>query len=327
MSPSSQPSDAGSRVGEGETLRHVEVPGGTLAVRSRSVTSSAGDGEASASLPPALYVHGLGGSSQNWSALMAELEDTVAGEAVDLPGFGDSPPPLDGKYTLSAHTRAVIRYLDGTGRGPVHLFGNSLGGSIVTRIAALRPDLVRTLTLVSPALPELRPQRSALPTGLLAIPGSARTFRWLTREWSPVDRTRALLALCYGDPSRVREEDFANAVAEYERRLRLPYFWGSLTGSARSLIDSYTLGGQHAPWRQAARVLAPTLLVYGGRDKLVSFRMARKACRVFRDSRLLALPDAGHVAMMEYPEVVAGGFRQLLAESERAGVEATRGTS
>lgn len=311
----------------------MKLEGYTLAVRGRSVSREAGVGSPSADLPdgsplpPALYVHGLGGSSLNWSALMAELEDTVDGEAVDLPGFGDSPPPNDGGYTLHAHTRAVVRYLDARGAGPVHLFGNSLGGAVSTRVAALRPDLVRTLTLVSPALPELRPQRTALPTGLLALPGSARTFRRLTRDWASTDRVRSLLGLCYGDPRRVSEEDFAHAVAEYERRQRLPYFWHSLTASARSLIDSYTVGGQHAPWKQAARVLAPTLLVYGGKDKLVSFRMARKACRVFRDSRLLALPDAGHVAMMEYPEVVAGGFRQLLAESERAGVETARGTS
>ena len=46
-----------------------------------------------------------------------------------------------------------------------------MGGTIAIRVAAVRPDLVRSLTLVSPALPERRPQRTAVPTGLLAIPG------------------------------------------------------------------------------------------------------------------------------------------------------------
>jgi len=58
----------------------------------------------------------------------------------------------------------------------------------------------------------------------------------------------------------------------------------------------------------------PVLLVYGLRDKLVSYRMARRAGQAFRDSRLLVLPEAGHVAMMEYPELVAAQFRELLAE-------------
>jgi pimeloyl-ACP methyl ester carboxylesterase len=124
--------------------------------------------------------------------------------------------------------------------------------------------------------------------------------------------------LCYGDPARVSPEGFSNAVEEMDRRLQLPYFWDAMTRSARGLVNAYTLGGQHALWRQAERVLAPTLLIYGGRDQLVGHRMCRKAARSFRDSRLLSLPEAGHVAMMEYPEVVARAFRELLAESGEA---------
>ncbi|MFE7381334.1 alpha/beta fold hydrolase [Streptomyces zhihengii] len=298
------PKVAAVRVAEGEELRSVALPGLTLTVRSRP--------PARPGLPPALYVHGLGGSSQNWSALMPLLADVVDGEAIDLPGFGDSPPPDDGDYSVRGHTRAVVRHLDAAGRGPVHLVANSLGGAVCTRVAAVRPDLVRTLTLVSPALPELRVQRSAVPTALLALPGVAPLFNRLTKDWSAEQRTRGVLALCYGDPARVTDEGLRNAVEEMERRIRLPYFWDAMTRSARGIVDAYTLGGQHALWRQAERVMAPTLLVYGRRDRLVSYRMARKATAAFRDSRLLTLPDAGHVAMMEYPETVAQAFRELL---------------
>jgi hypothetical protein len=117
----------------------------------------------------------------------------------------------------------------------------------------------------------------------------------------------------------VSPEGFRNAVEEMERRLQLPYLWDAMTRSARGIVNAYTLGGQHGLWRQAERVLAPTLLVYGGRDQLVGFRMARKAARAFRDSRLLTLPDAGHVAMMEYPDTVARAFRELLAETGEMG--------
>ncbi|MFF3936561.1 alpha/beta fold hydrolase [Streptomyces phaeofaciens] len=298
------------RVAEGERLRSVGLPGTTLTVRSRPPTREG--------LAPALFVHGLGGSSQNWSALMALLDGVVESEAVDLPGFGDSPPPDDGTYSVTAHARAVIRYLDAADRGPVHLVGNSLGGAVSTRVAAVRPDLVRTLTLVSPALPELRVQRTALPTGLVGLPGVAALFSRLTRDWTAEQRVRGVLALCYGDPGRVSPEAFRYAVQELERRLQLPYFWDALTRSTRGLLSAYTLGGQHGLWRQAERVLAPTLLVYGGRDQLVGYRMAQRAVRTFRDSRLLTLPEAGHVAMMEYPETVATAFRELLAETASA---------
>lgn len=298
------------RVAEGEELRSVALPGLTLTVRARP--------PARTGLPPALFVHGLGGSSQNWTTLMAALEDTVDGEAVDLPGFGNSPPPDDGNYSITAHARAVIRLIDAGGRGPVHLVGNSLGGAVVTRVAAVRPDLVTTLTLVSPALPELRAQRSAWPTAALGLPGVAPLFQRLTRGWTAEMRVRGVLSLCYGDPGRVTDEALLHAVEEMERRLELPYFWDAMARSARGLVDAYTLGGQHGLWRQAQRVLAPTLLVYGCRDQLVSYRMARRANAAFRDSRLLTLPDAGHVAMMEYPETVAEAVRQLLDDSTRS---------
>lgn len=316
--PGTIPDLTGPHVHDGEELRSVSLPGLTLTVRSRPPSRKG--------LPPALYVHGLGGSSQNWSALMREMAGTVDAEALDLPGFGGSPPPDDGVYSISAHARAVVRHLDATARGPVHLFGNSLGGAVTTRVAAMRPDLVRTLTLVSPALPELRPQRTAVPTALLALPGITGLFRRLTKDWTPERRTREVLALCYGDPARVAPDDFDVAVREYARRLELPYFWDSLTRSARGVVNAYTLGGQHSLWRQAERVLAPTLLVYGGRDQLVSFRMARRANAAFRSSRLVALPEAGHVAMMEYPEVVAHAFRELLAETSGADAEPVKGS-
>ncbi len=306
LAATAAPKPGAVAVAEGERLGSIGLPGLTLTVRSRP--------PAREGLPPALYVHGLGGSSQNWSALMPLLEDVVDCEAIDLPGFGDSPPPDDGDYSITGHARAVIRYLDARARGPVHLFGNSLGGAITTRVAAVRPDLVRTLTLLSPALPELRVQRTAVPTGLLAVPGVATLFMRLTKEWSAEQRVRGMLGLCYGDPAKVTPEGFDAAVREMERRLRLPYFWDAMTRSARGIVNAYTLGGQHGLWRQAERVLAPTLLVYGGRDLLVSYRMARKANAAFRDSRLLTLPEAGHLPMMEDPQSVATAFRELLVE-------------
>ncbi|MER6390342.1 alpha/beta fold hydrolase [Streptomyces sp. NPDC059382] len=298
----------GVRVAEGERLRTERLPGLELNVRFRPSSKEG--------LPPALFVHGLGGSSQNWSALMERLADEVDGEAVDLPGFGWSPPPANRDYSITGFARAVIRHLDAAGRGPVHLFGNSLGGAVSTRVAAARPDLVRSLTLVSPALPELRVQRSAVPTALLAMPGMAPLLLRLTKGLSAEQRTRGVTGLCYGDPTRVTPEGFEAAVEEMARRMALPYFWEAMTRSSRGIVDAYTLGGQHGLWRQAQRVLAPTLLVYGGRDQLVSYRMARKAAAAFRGSRLVCLPEAGHVAMMEYPEVVAAAFRELLQDTQ-----------
>src|SRR6188508_2969001 len=91
----------------------------------------------SAAAEPALYVHGLGGSSLNWTDLAYLLRDRLDGEAVDLPGFGLSDPARS--YAIPAMADRVIRWIEASGRGPVHLVGNSLGGAITVRVAGTRP--------------------------------------------------------------------------------------------------------------------------------------------------------------------------------------------
>jgi pimeloyl-ACP methyl ester carboxylesterase len=66
---------------------------------------------------PAVMVHGLGGSSANWTDLVGVLAGAVEAEVLDLPGFGRSAPPRDGRYTVGAHSRAVVRHLEHSGRG------------------------------------------------------------------------------------------------------------------------------------------------------------------------------------------------------------------
>ncbi|MFJ8042951.1 alpha/beta fold hydrolase [Kitasatospora sp. NPDC096147] len=292
--------------GTGAERRSVEVPGAVLAVHGPAARAEG--------LPAALFVHGLGGSGDNWTELMTELSDVLDAEAVDLPGFGWSAPPQDGNLSVNGHVRAVIGYLEASGRGPVHLFGNSLGGAVAVRLAAVRPDLVRSLTLISPALPELPPQRSAWPTGLLAVPGVAGLLGRRRAPGGDVEAaTRQLLALVYGDPGAVPSGQWDRAVAEYRRRSGLPYALAVLAGSARGIVSAYTERGDQSLWRQAAQVKAPVLLVYGLKDRLVSYRSAARACAAFADARLLVLPEAGHVAMLEHPERVARAVRELLA--------------
>lgn len=261
---------------------------------------------------PAVFVHGLGGSSVDWTRLMELLRDLVDGIAPDLPGFGYSPPPSPAKHSLGAYARLVERLIEQRFPDtPVHLFGNSMGGTISTLVAARRPELVRSLTLISPALPEVRPLRSAAPVALLAVPGvgakAARKLYAIPAE----QRVGMLLELCFGDPAAVPADWREAAAAEVRRRAELPYAPSVLAASARGLIGHYLLPRRNGLWRQAAKVSAPTLLVYGGRDKLVNPRMAGRAAKTYPDARLVLLPLSGHVAQMEHPQAVARAFRDL----------------
>ena len=110
---------------------------------------------------PALYVHGLGGSSQNWTDLAGLLADRLDGQAIDLPGFGVQRARAR-SYTIAAHRRPGDP-LDRARRPGPGAPVRQLAGRRRSRCGspALRPDLVRTLTLISPAMPFLDPRRSA----------------------------------------------------------------------------------------------------------------------------------------------------------------------
>jgi pimeloyl-ACP methyl ester carboxylesterase len=275
---------------------------------------------------PALCVHGLEGSSRNWTDLMDLLRTRLACDALDLPGFGDSPPRPDGRYSIAALAETVIALIQE--RGPVHLLGNSLGGAVCVKVAAARPDLVKTLTLISPALPDLRPRLDLVRFPVVGLPRlGPRLIRQYQAALPPERRVAAVIATCYSNPGLYPQARFAAEVAELNRRDSLEYAAAALMGSARALSAEFLHKGRHSPWRDAARVTAPCLVIYGQHDRLVDPRAAGRAAHVFKDARIVVLPRTGHVAHMEHPGAVAaeigillgipGGFRRLT--QERAG--------
>jgi pimeloyl-ACP methyl ester carboxylesterase len=68
-------------------------------------------------------------------------------------------------------------------------------------------------------------------------------------------------------------------------------------------------------WASAARVSCPTLVVYGGRDRLVDPRRSRRAARHLPHAQIVTLPRAGHVAQMEDPALLARFVRPVLARA------------
>jgi pimeloyl-ACP methyl ester carboxylesterase len=267
---------------------------------------------------PALCVHGLEGSSRNWTDLMDVLRPRLACEALDLPGFGSSPPRPDGRYSVPALAETVGTLIERRGRGPVHLIGNSLGGAVCVKVAATRPDLVRTLTLISPALPDLRPRLDLLRFPLMAVPGvGTRLLRKVQATMPPERRVAEVIATCYGDPALFPPQRFPQEVDELTRRDSLDYAVAVLVGSVRALVAETLRVGRGTAWRDAARVTAPSLVIYGSRDRLVDPRAAGRAAHAFPNARIVVLPRTGHVAMMEHPAQVAAEIGVLLAEVAR----------
>jgi pimeloyl-ACP methyl ester carboxylesterase len=290
--------------------RLVDLPTGTLHVREAPPVEAA-------ATEPAVFVHGLGGSATNWTDVMGLLRDQLDSVAPDLPGFGWSPPPPHRDYSLRAHAAALAALVEARGAGPVHLLGNSLGGTVSLVVAATRPELVRTLTLVSPALPVLRPRAGNVHLPALAVPWAGQRLARRLGRYPVEQRVRATLALCYADPSRVPPERVEEAMLEADRRARLEHDAEAMLSSLRSLMAAYLRPRAWPLWRLAEHVEAPTLLVYGLADRLVDPRTSARAARTFPHSRLLLLPDSGHVSQMEHPEEVARAVRRLVETGSR----------
>jgi pimeloyl-ACP methyl ester carboxylesterase len=272
---------------------------------------------------PALCVHGLEGSSRNWTDLMDLLRPGLACDALDLPGFGDSPPRPDGRYSIAALAQTVVALIERRG-GPVHLIGNSLGGAVCVKVAARRPDLIRTLTLISPALPDPRPRPDLVQFPLISLPWVGPRLLRKYQALPPQNRVADVITSCYSDPGLFARERFATEVAELSRRDSLGYSTAALVGSIRTLTAETLRVGRWSAWRDAARITAPSLVIFGSHDRLVDPRLAGRAARAFRDARIVVLPRTGHVAHMEHPGAVAAEIGMLLATASGRAIGRTR---
>jgi pimeloyl-ACP methyl ester carboxylesterase len=250
----------------------------------------------------ALCVHGLEGSSRNWTDLMDLLRPGLACDALDLPGFGDSPPRPGGRYSIAAFAQTVIALIERRGRGPVHLIGNSLGGAVCVKAAAARPELVRTLTLISPALPDSRPRPDLLRFPVICLPRVGTRLLRRYQALPPENRVADVITNCYSNPALFSRARYATEVAELSRRDSLGYATAALVGSIRTLTAETLRIGRHSAWRDAARI----------------------AARAFSDARIVVLPRTGHVAHMEHPGVVAAEIRVLLAAASQSAAGRTR---
>lgn len=97
-----------------------------------------------------LAVHGLTGHGKRWEPLAVNHLPGVAVLAPDLIGHGRSS--WDAPWTIDANVAALARLLDAESSGPVVVVGHSFGGAIALHLAAARPDLVKALVLLDPAI-------------------------------------------------------------------------------------------------------------------------------------------------------------------------------
>lgn len=262
-----------------------------------------------------VYLHGLGGSATNFTDLAGLVATRLPGMAIDLPGFGFSAPPEGFDYAPDSHAEVIAAFLAGQRCGPVHLVGNSMGGAVALLLAARHPQLVRSLTLLAPAMPDLRvdPRRLSDPRIALALlPVVGSRARRAMAGVTPQQRAERVLRVCFADPSSVSAGRLAAAVAELTQWSSRDWSGAALHSSTEQLVRSWLVTGSRSWWRIAAEVRVPALVVWGAADKVVSVRKAPRTAAALPRGRLFVLPRTGHVPQLERPRSVARAVLGLL---------------
>lgn len=286
----------------------VTLPGGArVFVRHAPAAPAASPGA-----PPVVEIHGLGGSSTNWTTLMRELRDEFEQWAPDLPGYGESPPASG--HTIDDYVGVVEAFLERFDR-PVHLVGNSMGGMICVLVAAGRPDLVASLSLFSPAMPGYRLPSAAWMTAVLALPRVGERMLAKTNGVLDDAQVARLAAILYADVTAVDQAELDFAVEQRRRWMAQPHADAVLLASLRSIVGRYALPQRRSVWAAARRILCPALVVVSGKDALIGSAALNRWRRTLPRARVVRLPASGHVPMMEHPGTAADLVRTFIHDA------------
>ncbi|MQY29949.1 alpha/beta fold hydrolase [Nocardia aurantia] len=227
--------------------------------------------------PPVLLLHANAHDHHDFDPIVPALSRAHRVIAVDWPGHGvTAANPI----TATKLADALAEFVAGLGPEPVVLIGNSVGGFAAARLAIEEPARVAGLVLVN--------------TGGFAKRTPLTRAYYRIYASRPVSRLLLpLIVRGYLRPAGAHDRSVA------ERTLR---FLGTARGRA-----TYT-----AMWRsfadpdydltvRAARITAPTLVVWGRRDSVAPLYLGRATTRLIPGARLAVL-DTGHLPFSSAPE-------------------------
>lgn len=235
---------------------------------------------------PVVLIHGTSASLHTWEGWVAALQGQRRVITFDLPGFGLTGPSASGDYRGETYARFVLALLDRLRVGRAAIGGNSLGGEVAWRVAVLAPERVERLILVDAAGPAF--ERQSVPVGWIV----ARTpvLNRLMEHLLPRSMVAASLVSVYGDPARVTE-DLVDRYFELTLR----------EGNRRALAQRLQQWQAGEGSERVATIIQPTLILWGGRDRLIPPAVGRWFDGQIADSTLVVFDDLGHVPHEEDP--------------------------
>jgi pimeloyl-ACP methyl ester carboxylesterase len=230
---------------------------------------------------PVVLLHGAGGTHLSWPPEVRRLAGTRI-YALDLPGHGKSPGR--GQQTITGHANRVMEWFGAAGLNRAAFIGHSMGGAIAVEIALQYPENVLALGLLASGA------RLPIPPGILADAASTTTYR---KAYEAIAR---LAFSPSADPNLV--ELMVQRLAE----IRQSVMYGDLLA-----CNDYD-----APAR-IERIHSPTLVLCGSDDRMTPVRFSQFLADTIPAGRLVVIPEAGHMVMLERPQAVASALGNFLA--------------
>ena len=233
--------------------------------------------------PAIVLLHGFGSSLHTWDAWARILAADHRVIRLDLPGAGLSGLDPKGDYSDTRTLQILEALLDRLGVAQATVVGNSLGGRLAWKFAATRPQRVDHLILVSPdgfASPGFEYGKAP------EISASLKLMEYFL----PKSLLKMSLVPAYGEPSRLSEA----VLDRYYDLLRAPGVREAMLARMHQslLVDPRPL---------LACIQAPTLLLWGVKDRMIPITNAADYLHAIPGSRLVSFVDLGHVPQEEAP--------------------------
>jgi pimeloyl-ACP methyl ester carboxylesterase len=241
-----------------------------------------------------VLLHGLASRSETWTDLLPLFPpERYTLYLVDLLGSGASSKPRGADYSMQAHSRRLLEFLERVGLSEVTLVGHSLGGAVVllASIEALRgakEGLLKSVVVL------------AGPGYLQSLPLIARLFRRpLAGELfillpAPEAWVKVGLRAAYYDHRLVDREHIARYAPCYQDRDAKR----SLVETCRQLVPSDC--DAISAWY--GRLRLPMLLLWGRQDRIVPLFQGERLEKAVPGARLAVIEECGHNPQEEKPE-------------------------
>jgi 3-oxoadipate enol-lactonase len=241
-----------------------------------------------------VFAHGLLWSCRLFDAQVAALKDRYRCVSFDFRGQGQTEVTKDGydMDTLYEDAAALIKALE---LAPCHFAGLSMGGFIGMRLAARRPELLRSLLLM---------ETSADPEPAENIPRYRQLAR-VARYLGLGPAAGRVMWVMFGrtfmtDPARAAERKL------WQRRMASNDRKGILR-ALNGVIERKPI------YDELGRVALPTLILVGNEDVATVPAKAQRIHEAIAGSRLVTIPHAGHTASVEQPQPVNTAIAEFLA--------------